>query len=131
MFGTTSEKMAKYIGKKFGDNAAQEWTSGIQTVLQEPAHLQVILAKHTERVKATRDRLNHKLTSLRVKKVEIESKLSANSGNCTLRREGQEVNGDIGKTQIELMDEVEMELTNDERTTHIKRGTIIASQARS
>ena len=30
----------------------------------------------------------------------------------------QEVKDDIAKTEIELMDEVDMELTNDERTAH-------------
>ena len=64
------------------------------------------------------DRLNLKLPSLRIKKVEIESKLAANPGNCTLRRERQEVFDNIGKTQIKLMDEVDIELTSNERTAH-------------
>ena len=68
--------MAKYIGAKFDGNAVQEWTSGKQTVLQEPSHLQVILARHAERVKVTSDQHNLKLTSLRIKKVDIESKLA-------------------------------------------------------
>ena len=80
--------------------------------------MQVILARHAERVKVSRDQLNLKLTSLRIKKVEIESKLAANPGNCNLRRERQEVDDNIGKTQIELMAEVDMELTNNERTAH-------------
>ena len=67
--------MEKYIGTKFGDNALQEWTSGKHAVLQEPAHLQVILARHAERVKVTRDQLNLKLTTLRIKKVEIGANL--------------------------------------------------------
>ena len=100
--------MAKNIGTKFGDNAVQDWTSGKQTVLQEPAHLQEIIARHAERVKVTRYQLNLKLTSLRIKKVEIEGKLAADPGNRTLRRERREDNDNIGKTQIELMDEVDM-----------------------
>ena len=52
---TTKDKMAKYIGVKFGDNAVQELTSNRQTVLQEPSHLRVILARHAERVKVNSD----------------------------------------------------------------------------
>ena len=37
MLRTSVEKMATYIGTKFGNDAAQEWTSGTQTVLPEPA----------------------------------------------------------------------------------------------
>ena len=62
MLRTSMEKMALYICTEFGAKAAQEWTSGKQTVLKEPAYAQIILARHVERVKATRDRLNHKLS---------------------------------------------------------------------
>ena len=38
MLRTTVEKMATYIGTKYGDDAAQEWTSGVQTVIPDPVH---------------------------------------------------------------------------------------------
>ena len=65
MLRTSVEKMATYIGTKYGDDAAQEWTSGVQTVLPDPVHSLFILTRHAERVKATKDRLTLKLTSLR------------------------------------------------------------------
>ena len=55
MLRTSVEKMATYIGTKFGNNAAQEWTSGAQTMLPEPTYSLFILARHAERVKATMD----------------------------------------------------------------------------
>ena len=64
--------MAEYIGTNFGDNTVQEWTSGKQIGLQDPAYLQAILARHAERVKVARNKLNLKLTRLIIKKVEIE-----------------------------------------------------------
>jgi hypothetical protein len=78
MLRISMEKMATYIGTKFGNKAAQEWTSGKQTVLQEPAYLRFILATHAERVKATKDWLNLKLTSLGNKKIAIGAKHAAN-----------------------------------------------------
>ena len=73
-----------------------------------------ILARHAERVKATKDQLNLKLPDLRTKKV--VGKLATNPGNCSLLRERQEVNNDIAKTEIKLNDEVKMKLTDNERT---------------
>ena len=107
-----------YICEEFGAKDAQEWTRGNQTVLKEPASLQVILGRHAERVKTTRDRLNHKLTSLRDEMVEIKGKLAANPGNHSLRKEMQEVKDDIAKTKIKLKDEVEIKLTDNEKTAH-------------
>ena len=55
MLRTSMEKMATYIGTKFGNDAAQEWTSGAQTVIPEPTYSPFILGRHAERVKATID----------------------------------------------------------------------------
>ncbi len=37
MLRTSMEKMATYIGTKYGNEAAQEWTSGKKITLSEPA----------------------------------------------------------------------------------------------
>lgn len=65
MLRTSMEKMATYIGTKFGDEAAQEWTSGKKIVLTKPAYSKVILDRHAARVKATQERIELKLKSLR------------------------------------------------------------------
>ena len=39
MMRTTIEKMATYIGTKFGDDAAQEWVSNKKNILPEPTYL--------------------------------------------------------------------------------------------
>ena len=86
MLRTSVEKMALYIGTKFGNDAAQEWTSSTQTVLPEPTYLPFILARHAERVRATMDRLSLKLTSLRDEKVDIVAEIAANPGNHSLNK---------------------------------------------
>ena len=53
---------------------------------------------------------------MRDKKVDIVAKIAANPGNRSLKKELQEVDDDIAKIEIELKDEVEMKLTDDERT---------------
>jgi hypothetical protein len=46
MLCTSMEKMAMYIGMKYGNKAAQEWTSGKKIALLEPTYLQAILDRH-------------------------------------------------------------------------------------
>ena len=118
MLRTSMEKMALYICTEFGAEAAQEWTSGKQTVLKEPAYSQVVLAMHAERVKATKDRLNRKLTSLRDERLEIEGEPSADPGNHNLRKEMREVEDNIAKTKIELTDEIDLKLADNEMAAH-------------
>jgi hypothetical protein len=75
MLRTSMEKMATYIGTKFGDEAAQEWISSKRIIPPEPAHSQAILDRHVARVRATKDRIELKLRGLRAKKLAIEAKI--------------------------------------------------------
>ncbi len=61
MLRTSKEKMATYIGTKYGDDAAQEWISGKRIVLPEPTYSQAIKDRHSARVKATKARIELKL----------------------------------------------------------------------
>ncbi len=117
MLSTSMEKTATYIGTKYGDEAAQEWTSRKTIALLEP-YLQAILDRHAERVKVTRDHLNLKLTSLKTEKAAIAEEIKADSTNCALLKEMREINDDIAKGKIDLKDEVKMKLTKDEKTSH-------------
>ncbi len=98
MLRTSVEKMATYIRTKYGNDAAQAWTSVVQTVLPNPAHLPFILARHAERVKATKDRLTLKLTSLKDERGEIANEKNADPNNRALKKELQEMDDDIAKT---------------------------------
>jgi hypothetical protein len=118
MLRTSMEKMAMYIGTKYGNEAAQEWTSGKMIVLLEPAYLQAILVGHAERVKATRERIELRLKSLRAKKMAIEAKMISAPTDHGLLKELCEVDDQIAKGGIELKDEVKMKLTDNEKTAH-------------
>jgi hypothetical protein len=119
MLRTSMEKMATYIGTKYGDEAAQEWTSGKKITLSEPAYSQAIRDRHAARVKATRERIELRLKSLRAEKTAIEAKINQAPTNCgLLKKRLQEVDDQIARGDIELNDEVEMKLTDDEKTAH-------------
>jgi hypothetical protein len=118
MLCTSMEKMATYIGTKYGDEAAQEWTNGKKIVQLEPANLQAILVRHAERVKATRERIELRLKSLRAEKMAIKAEIISAPTNCGLLKELCEVDDQIAKGDIEVKDEVKMKLTNNEKTAH-------------
>jgi hypothetical protein len=118
MLRTSMEKMATYIGMKYGNEAAQAWTSGKKIVLQEPAYLQAIFVRHAERVKATREHIQLRLKSLRAEKMAIKAKIISAPTNRGLLKELHEVDDQIAKGDIKLKDEVEMKLTNNEKTAH-------------
>jgi hypothetical protein len=119
MLRTSMEKMATYIGTKYGDEAAQEWTSGKKITLSEPAYSQAIRDRHAARVKATRERIELRLKSLRAEKTAIEAKINqAPTNRGLLKKRLQEVDDQIARGDIELNDEVEMKLTDDEKTAH-------------
>ena len=117
MLRTSMEKMATYIGTKFGDEAAQEWISSIRINPLEPVHLQAILNRHAVRVKATKERIEMKLKGLKSEKTAIEAKIQVASSRALLR-ELREVDDQIAKCNIELNDEVKMKLTEDEKISH-------------
>ncbi len=112
------EKMATYIGTKYSNKAAQQWTRGKKIVLQKPVYLQAILIRHAERVKVTRERIQLRLKSLRAEKMAIEAELISAPTNCSLLKELRKVDDQIAKGDIELKDEVEMKLTNNEKIAH-------------
>ena len=118
MLRTSMEKMATYIGTKFGDEAAQEWISGKKTVLQEPTHSQAIKDRHEARVKATKDHIQLKLRGLRAEKEAILVDLEENPSSRSILKEMREVEDQLAQAEIELTDQVDMKLTEDEKIAH-------------
>jgi hypothetical protein len=78
---TSKEEMATYIGTKYGDNTAQEWTSKKRKVLAEPTYSSAIETRHAERVRANREQLNCKMASLMAEQNEILKEIVAQPTN--------------------------------------------------
>jgi hypothetical protein len=118
MLRTSMEKMATYIGTKFGDEATQEWISGKRITPPEPAYSQAILNRHAARVRATKDRIELKLRGLGAKKLAIEAEIQVAPTDCGLLKEMREVDDQISKGEIELANEIKMKLTKDKKIAH-------------
>jgi hypothetical protein len=95
-----------YIGTKYGDNTAQEWTSKKHIVLAEPTHSSAIETRHTDRVWATREQLNCTMSSLRAEQNKILKEIATQPTNQDLMKERREIEDQILKCEIGLNDEV-------------------------
>ncbi len=93
----SKQKMATYIGTKYGDNAAQEWTSKKCMVLKELTNSLAIETRHAERVRVTRGQLNQKTTSFLGEQNEILKEIVTKPNNQDLVRDRQEINDQILK----------------------------------
>ena len=70
-------------------------------------------------MKVTRDRIDLRLRGLTTEKAAIEVELLAGSPtDRTLLRELREDEDQMAKAEIELIDEVDMKLTEDEKICH-------------
>ncbi len=97
------EKMATYIGTKYGDEAAQEWTSGKKITLSEPAYSQAIRDRHVARVKATSEQIELRLKSLRAEKTAIEAGINQAPTDHSLLKELREVDDQITRATLSSM----------------------------
>jgi hypothetical protein len=118
MLRTSKEKMATYIGTKYGDDAAQEWTSKKCMVLPKPTYSNAILDRHAERGQAMRDQVNLKLSSLQQKSLAIDNEIKQAPTDCKLMPEKQDVVDQILHCETKLKDEVKMKLTDDKKMAH-------------
>ncbi len=100
------------IGTKYGDKAAQEWTSKKHIVSKEPKYSHVIEIRHAKRVQATKERLNHTLTSLTAELKAIDDEIKQDFNNHDLEKERHKINEQILKCETDVKDEVEMKLSD-------------------
>jgi hypothetical protein len=118
MLCTSRKKMATYIGTKYSDDAAQEWTSKKHIVLAEPTYSSAIETRHKKRVQAAREQFNQKMTSLTAEQNEILKEIAAQPSNQNLMKERREIEDQILKCEIDLLGEVEMKLMDDKKMAH-------------
>ena len=122
MLCTSKEKMATYIGTKYSDDAAQEWTSEKRAILPKPAYSKAILDRHAERVKAAKNRVNLKLSSLQQESLAIDKEIKVAPTDCKLMTEKRDIVDIVDQIlccEIERKDEVKMKLADDEKMAHI------------
>jgi hypothetical protein len=91
MLCTSKDKMATYIKTNYSGNVAQEWTSKKRIVLVERTYLSAIETRRAERVPATREQLNCKMTSLSAEQNEILKEIATQPTSQDLMKERREI----------------------------------------
>ncbi len=84
----------------------------------EPTYSSAIETRHAERVQATREKLNQKMTSLTAEQNETLKKIATQLNNQDLMKERREIEDQILKCEIDLNNEVEMKLTDNDKMAH-------------
>jgi hypothetical protein len=69
-------------------------------------------------VKATKDQVNLKLSSLQQESLAIDEEIKVVTTDCKLMTEKRDIVDQILHSEIEFKDEVEMKLTDDEKMAH-------------
>ncbi len=88
-------------------------------MLAESTYSLAIETRHAERVRATREQLNQKITSLMAEQNEIlKERIATQPNNQDLMKERQEIEDQILKCEVDLNDEVEMKFMDDEKMAH-------------
>jgi len=87
---------------RYGNEAAQEWTSGKKITLSEPAYSQAIRDRHAARVKATREQIELRLKSLRAEKSAIEVEINQAPTDRRLLKELREEDDQIASCDISI-----------------------------
>jgi hypothetical protein len=103
MLCTSKEKMALYIGTMYGDNVAHEWIRKKHIVLAEPTYSSAIETRHAERVWATREQLNRKMTHLAAEQNEIFKEIATQPNNQDLMKERQEIEDQFSSVRLTSM----------------------------
>jgi hypothetical protein len=85
-------------------------------VLPKPTYSKAILDRHAERVQATRDQVNIKLSSLQ--QVSIDNEIKQAPTDCKLMTEKRDIVDQILHCEIKLKDEVEIKLMDDKKMAH-------------
>ena len=86
---------------------------------KELKYSDAIEIRHAERIRATKESLNRKLTSLTAElKAIIDEEIKQDPNYCDLKKERHEIDDQILKCEIDLKNEVEMKLTEDEKMAH-------------
>jgi hypothetical protein len=92
------------LQRKYGNEVAQEWTSGKKITLSKPDYSQAMQDRHAARVKATRERIELRLKSLslRAEKTNIEAKINQAPTDHRLLKEMHNVDNQIARDDIKL-----------------------------
>ncbi len=123
-FGTTSaanqmgimqEKIAQYIGAKYGEDIANKLQNKTRVVLSAPTYSSVMLTCHALKIALVRHQQAMMKTARLSSHTLLEAEIANNPTNRTLVTELAKLNNDISQGDFEAAQDVPIELNNQEQ----------------
>jgi hypothetical protein len=123
-FGTTSaadqmrisqEKIAQYIGAKYGEDIAKELQNKTRIVLSAPAYPSTTMTRHALRIALVRSQQVAMSTTRLSSRTSLEAEIALAPGNCSLVMELAKLNQDIAQADFEAAQDVPTKLNDQEQ----------------
>jgi hypothetical protein len=109
------EKIAQYIGAKYGEDIANKLQNKTRVVLSAPTYSSVTLTCHALQIALVRNQQETMKTAWFSSRTLLEAEIANNPSNRTLVTELTKLNNDISQGDFEAAQDVPVELTNQER----------------
>jgi hypothetical protein len=123
-FGTTSavdqmwikqDKIAQYIGAKYGEDIANDLLNKTRVVLSAPTYSSVTLTCHVLQIALVRNQQETMKITWLSSRTLLEVEIANNPTNCTLVTELAKLNNNISQGDFKAAQDVPVELTNQEQ----------------
>jgi hypothetical protein len=122
-FGTTSaadqirilqEKIAQYIGAKYGEDIANELQNRTRIALSAPAYSSTTMTRHALWIALVRSQQAAMSTTRLSSHTLLEAKIALTPGDCSLVMELVKLNQDIAQADFEAAQDVPIKLNDQE-----------------
>jgi hypothetical protein len=123
-FGTTStadqmqitqEKIAQYIGAKYGEDIANKLQNKTRIVFSAPAYPSATMTQHALQIMLVRSQQMRMLTTRLSSRTSLEAEIALAPGNQSLVMELAKLNQDIAQADFEVAQDVPVELSDQDQ----------------
>jgi hypothetical protein len=111
----TQEKIAQYIGAKYGEDTANKLQNKTRVVLSAPTYSSMTLTRHALQIAIVRNQQATMKTARLSSRTLLEAEIANNPTNSTLVTELAKLNNYVSQGDFEAAQDVPVELTNQER----------------
>jgi hypothetical protein len=109
------EKIAQYIGAKYGEDIANKLQNKTRIVLSAPAYPNTTMTQHTLRIALVRSQQAAMSTARLSSHTSLKAEIALAPGDCSLVMELTKLNQDIAQADFEAAQDVPIKLNDQEQ----------------
>jgi len=125
---TMQEKIVQYVGAKFGGDIANELQNRITVVIPMPIYPPTAQMRHTATVSMVHAQQQNLLNSKTTKMTMLQSMIRSNPNDVDLPISLAEVKNEVAQLQYELNNDIEVQLTEQEKNEYRLEGQTYTDQ---